>query len=35
MRMLVLQGAVAFTIWTGQEAPTEVMEQALRKALAA
>jgi shikimate dehydrogenase len=27
--MLVYQGAIAFTIWTGQDAPIEVMRQAL------
>ncbi|MFC1464878.1 MAG: shikimate dehydrogenase [Candidatus Brachytrichaceae bacterium NZ_4S206] len=27
--MLVYQGAIAFTIWTGQDAPVEVMRQAL------
>jgi shikimate dehydrogenase len=31
--MLVHQGALAFTIWTGQEAPVEVMRQAGLKAL--
>jgi shikimate dehydrogenase len=28
--MLVYQGAIAFTMWTGREAPTDVMHQALR-----
>jgi shikimate 5-dehydrogenase len=27
--MLVYQGAIAFTIWTGQDAPIETMRQAL------
>lgn len=27
--MLVFQGAIAFTIWTGQDAPIDVMKQAL------
>lgn len=31
--MLVRQGALAFTIWTGQEAPVEVMRKAAEKAL--
>jgi shikimate dehydrogenase len=34
LRMLVLQGAAAFAIWTGRAAPDDVMEQALRKVLA-
>ena len=34
LRMLVLQGAAAFTAWTGRAAPDEVMERALRQALA-
>ena len=33
LRMLVLQGAAAFTIWTGRAAPVEVMQQALVEAL--
>ncbi len=28
--MLVYQGAIAFTMWTGREAPTDVMHRALR-----
>ncbi len=32
--MLVYQGAIAFTMWTGLEAPTEVMRRALREAVA-
>ncbi|MFH1683953.1 MAG: shikimate dehydrogenase [Candidatus Margulisiibacteriota bacterium] len=31
--MLVRQGAIAFTIWTGEEAPIEVMRKAGEKAL--
>jgi shikimate dehydrogenase len=31
--MLVRQGALAFTLWTGQEAPLEVMRKAAKKAL--
>ena len=31
--MLIRQGALAFTIWTGQEAPLEVMRKAAEKAL--
>ncbi|MBN2057966.1 MAG: shikimate dehydrogenase [Candidatus Saganbacteria bacterium] len=31
--MLVRQGAIAFSIWTGKEAPLEVMRQAAQKAL--
>jgi shikimate 5-dehydrogenase len=27
--MLVYQGAIAFQMWTGHEAPVEVMHQAL------
>lgn len=30
--MLVYQGAIAFTIWTGQDAPVDVMRQALTDA---
>ena len=30
--MLVQQAALNFTLWTGEEAPVEVMEEALRKA---
>lgn len=33
LRMLVLQGAAAFAIWTGREAPVEVMERAAAEAL--
>ena len=29
--MLVYQGAIAFTMWTGREAPTDVMHRALRE----
>ena len=29
--MLVQQAALNFTLWTGEEAPVEVMEEALRK----
>lgn len=32
--MLVYQGAEAFTLWTGQDAPVEVMRRALEEALA-
>lgn len=32
--MLVYQGAIAFKMWTGQDAPTEVMKKALEKAFA-
>jgi shikimate 5-dehydrogenase len=32
--MLVYQGAIAFTMWTGLEAPTDVMRRALREAVA-
>ena len=31
--MLVYQGAIGFSIWTGEEAPVEVMHQALSRAL--
>lgn len=31
--MLVYQGAIGFTMWTGKEAPVEVMFEALKKAL--
>ncbi len=31
--MLVRQGALAFTIWTGEEAPVEIMRQAAEEAL--
>jgi shikimate dehydrogenase len=34
MRMLVLQGAESFTIWSGQAAPVEVMQEAVAGALA-
>jgi len=30
--MLVYQGAIAFTIWTGRDAPVDVMRQALTDA---
>jgi len=33
LRMLVLQGAAAFTIWSGRQAPVEVMHRALVEAL--
>ena len=33
--MLVHQGALAFELWTGQQAPLEVMREAARDALAA
>lgn len=33
MGMLLLQGAKAFEIWTGQKAPVEIMEKALRAKL--
>ena len=29
--MLANQGALNFTLWTGQEAPVEVMEETLRR----
>ena len=32
--MLVYQGAIGFTMWTGEEAPVEVMHQALSDAFA-
>jgi shikimate dehydrogenase len=32
--MLVYQGAKALQIWTGKKAPTDVMERAVREALA-
>ncbi|WP_066637661.1 shikimate dehydrogenase [Desulfolucanica intricata] len=31
--MLIYQGALAFELWTGQKAPVEAMEEALRKVL--
>jgi shikimate dehydrogenase len=34
LAMLVYQGAASFRLWTGREAPVEVMFQAARKALA-
>jgi len=34
LRMLVLQGAAAFGIWTGCQAPVEVMQRAVAEALA-
>jgi shikimate dehydrogenase len=33
LSMLVHQGAAAFTLWTGRDAPTEVMERAAHRAL--
>jgi shikimate dehydrogenase len=33
--MLVYQGARALEIWTGKKAPVDVMERAVREALAA
>ncbi|MCK7516028.1 MAG: hypothetical protein MZV70_76705 [Desulfobacterales bacterium] len=33
LEMLVLQGAKGLTIWTGQEAPVEIMREALLKSL--
>jgi hypothetical protein len=33
--MLVYQGAKALEIWTGKKAPVDVMERAVREALAA
>jgi len=33
VKMLVYQGAASFRIWTGQEPPVEVMENAVRNAL--
>jgi shikimate dehydrogenase len=30
--MLVYQGAIGFTMWTGLDAPVEVMHKALQKA---
>ena len=33
--MLVYQGAKALQIWTGKKAPADVMERAVREALAA
>jgi shikimate dehydrogenase len=35
LAMLVYQGAASFRLWTGLEAPVEVMFQAARKALTA
>jgi shikimate dehydrogenase len=32
--MLVYQGAKALQIWTGKKAPVDVMERAVREALA-
>jgi shikimate dehydrogenase len=29
--MLVYQGAIGFTMWTGVDAPVEVMHQALKE----
>jgi shikimate 5-dehydrogenase len=31
--MLLHQGATAFTLWTGREAPLEIMRQALQSSL--
>ena len=33
IKMLLYQGAESFRIWTGQEPPVDVMEEALRKTL--
>jgi shikimate dehydrogenase len=33
IKMLLYQGAESFKIWTGQEAPVSVMEDALKKTL--
>jgi shikimate dehydrogenase len=33
--MLIYQGAASFRLWTGQEAPVDVMLEAVREALAA
>ena len=35
LSMLVYQGAIGFRMWTGVDAPEQVMKEALRKALAA
>ena len=35
LRMLLHQGAEAFTLWTGREAPLEIMRQALQSSLPA
>jgi shikimate dehydrogenase len=34
LRMLVLQGAESFTVWTGRQAPTDIMQEAVAGALA-
>jgi shikimate dehydrogenase len=34
LAMLVYQGAASFRLWTGREAPVEIMFSAARKALA-
>ena len=34
LRMLVYQGAAAFTLWTGRDAPLDVMLEAARRAMA-
>jgi shikimate dehydrogenase len=33
--MLVYQGAIAFKMWTGEEAPIQIMRQALEEVFAA
>jgi shikimate dehydrogenase len=33
LRMLLYQGAFAFEIWTGKEAPLQIMEEALLEAV--
>lgn len=33
IKMLLYQGAESFKIWTGQDAPIDVMENALRQTL--
>jgi shikimate dehydrogenase len=33
IKMLLYQGAESFRIWTGREAPVDVMEEALKKTL--
>lgn len=35
LRMLLHQGAAAFSLWTGQEAPLEIMREALQSAFSA
>jgi len=34
LRMLVLQGAESFTVWTGRQAPADIMQEAVAGALA-